>query len=587
MSAPLDDLAVLHDEYDIRVADGRKAVGDHDRGPTVDDRVDRALDLLLSDRIDRGRGLIEHQDARIGQDRAGKGDELLFACREHVAALAHVGLQPLFEPGDHLVRGDELQSPFDLLVRGFGLGVEQVFPHRAGKQMRRLKHIADRAVQPELRALARVAAVDEHAARRRLVEAADEVGERRLACARLADDGDVRPEGDLQVEMLQNVFVAVGILEADVAELDITAQALPVLPFRLKAVAVALDDRLGVVHVRLRFEQLCQTLDVDLRGHEIRKGVHQPADGLHHALRVGHEHREGADLALCDKAAAPEHDGKRKRGGEVHRHGEHAAQTCRAHRTAAHVVGLGAEIMLDPILDHQRFDRFRAGDALVEVAGDPRVDLADLAVGAHEMLLEDREQQHQQRQDREHHQRQTRVDDEHGDDRADHVGALPYAVDDRPGEQRADARGVGHDARVDVADAVLVEIGEGQRLQMLKGRVAQILVEPHLKPQGPERGEIVGHAVEGDHKGVNQNKWREGIERAQRDEVVERVALQQRRADVDHAAADREEHHHRHHAAVLFQIGQHLADAEEFQRGFGFGGRVHTCASFTVPDWIS
>ena len=44
--------------------------------------------------------------------------------------------------------------------------------------MRRLQHVADVRVQPQLAALARVAAVDQDAALGRLKEAADKIDER-------------------------------------------------------------------------------------------------------------------------------------------------------------------------------------------------------------------------------------------------------------------------------------------------------------------------------------------------------------------------------------------------------------------------
>ena len=122
---------------------------------------------------------------------------------------------------------------------------------------------------------------------------------------------------------------------------------------------------------------------------------------------------------------------------------------------------------------------------------------------------------------------------------------------------------------------------------MLEGCVSQILVQPYLKPQRVARGEIVGHAGKEDHADVDQNKGQDRVERAEPDKMVERIALQERRADVDRAAADRKHDHRGHHPAVFFQIRQHFADAEEFQPARLFGGLFHTCASFAVPDWIS
>ena len=232
--------------------------------------------------------------------------------------------------------------------------------------------------------------------------------------------------------MLQNLFVPVGVLECHILERDVAADRLPVFCLRGEAVAVALDDGVGVLHVRLGVQQLHQTLDVHLRRDEIRDRVHDPADGLHKPLRIGHEHGEGADLCFGDHAALPEHQREGEGGGEVHRHGEGAAQAGRAHALAVHARGVLHECALHRVLNDERLDRPRAGDALVEVPGNLGVDLADLAVGLRELALEHGEQQHRDRQNRQHVERQPRVDREHHDHSAHDVAELPCAVQQRP-----------------------------------------------------------------------------------------------------------------------------------------------------------
>ena len=66
------------------------------------------------------------------------------------------------------------------------------------------------------------------------------------------DDGDVRAKGDGEIEVLEDIFLAVRVAEADVAELDIAVDGLPVFLFGREAVAVAVDDRLRVGYVRRR-----------------------------------------------------------------------------------------------------------------------------------------------------------------------------------------------------------------------------------------------------------------------------------------------------------------------------------------------
>ena len=168
----------------------------------MDDRVDGGLNLLLGDRVHRGGGLVQDEDLRLGQDRTGKAQKLLFAGGEQVAPLAHVGVQPLFQLLDHALGAHELQGGVNILIRGVGVAVEQIVPHGAGEEMRRLQHIADRVMQPELGALPRVPSVDEHPPRRRLIEAANEICQRRFARAGLPHDGEIRAKGDFEVEVL-------------------------------------------------------------------------------------------------------------------------------------------------------------------------------------------------------------------------------------------------------------------------------------------------------------------------------------------------------------------------------------------------
>ena len=152
--------------------------------------------------------------------------------------------------------------------------------------MRRLKNVADVAVQPELTSFARVSAVDEELTRRRLVEATYKIYKRGFSRSRLADDCNIRPLRDFQIEMLKNVFVAVRIFEGNVAEFDITVQRFPVFLFFLYFIAVCFIDLRSVRHVRFRFKKPCQPFDIDLLADKVRYHIDYPADRLDNAERV-------------------------------------------------------------------------------------------------------------------------------------------------------------------------------------------------------------------------------------------------------------------------------------------------------------
>jgi hypothetical protein len=67
------------------------------------DPVEGVLDLLLGEGVERRGRLVEDEDRRALQDRAGDGDALLLAARELQAALAHGGVVALRQRRDEAV----------------------------------------------------------------------------------------------------------------------------------------------------------------------------------------------------------------------------------------------------------------------------------------------------------------------------------------------------------------------------------------------------------------------------------------------------------------------------------------------------
>ena len=103
MRAAFDDLAVVHDQNHVRTADGRQAVRDDERGAARHDLFDGVLNKPLGHGVDGAGRFVEHENARVGQKCAGKGQKLLFARGERVAALADVGIIAVRQAGDDLV----------------------------------------------------------------------------------------------------------------------------------------------------------------------------------------------------------------------------------------------------------------------------------------------------------------------------------------------------------------------------------------------------------------------------------------------------------------------------------------------------
>ena len=73
------------------------------------------LDARLGVQVDVGGRLVEHEDARVGDQRAGEGDQLALAGRQLRAALADLGVVAVGQLGDELLGADCRGGGADLL----------------------------------------------------------------------------------------------------------------------------------------------------------------------------------------------------------------------------------------------------------------------------------------------------------------------------------------------------------------------------------------------------------------------------------------------------------------------------------------
>lgn len=129
--ALLDDFSMVDDQNHVGLTDGRKPVRNDERGCALHQRVRRLLNQHFGFRVHGAGGLVEHENLRLGDHRAGEGNELFFARGELVAALAHVRVIALFELGRDAVCADRLSRRIDLFVRRVRLAIADVFTNRA------------------------------------------------------------------------------------------------------------------------------------------------------------------------------------------------------------------------------------------------------------------------------------------------------------------------------------------------------------------------------------------------------------------------------------------------------------------------
>ena len=268
----------------------------------------------------------------------------------------------------------------------------------------------------------------------------------------------------------------------------------------------------------------------------------------------------------------------------MHRCGKESPQTRSPHRLAAHGLRVIGECAADLILYNKTFDRSRTSNALVKVAGNDGVLLTDFPVDTGELGLEQREEQHRQRQYSQHQQGKTCVDDKHDHDCTDQITQLPNTVQQCPGDKRADAGGIAHYAGVDPAHTVLVKIGKGEGLQVGEGGVAQIFINADFDGHALVGRRVIQEGCRDDHRKIYNNKDGQSVQRTAAHKMIEGISLKDRHTDVNTASHQTAQDHDGKGALVVFKIGEDLSDAE---KGKVFRARLlHETAS-SAPDWIA
>ena len=131
-----DDAPVVEHDDLVGERDRRQPVGDDDRRPVAHDLAQPGADLRLGRGVD-GRGrVVEDEDARIDQERAGDRDPLPLPARERDPALADDGVVAVRELEDELVRLRGLGGGLDRSMRRVGHPERDVVADRGGEEER-------------------------------------------------------------------------------------------------------------------------------------------------------------------------------------------------------------------------------------------------------------------------------------------------------------------------------------------------------------------------------------------------------------------------------------------------------------------
>ena len=294
VGALFDDLASVHDDDGVGVADRRQPVGDDEARPPASQLRHRLLDQDLGPRVYIARRLVQDQNARVGEKSAGDRHELALAGRQLRSVLVEDCVVTLGQRADEGVDVRRLGGRDDL---GFGralLAVRDVVPDRAGEQPGVLKDHAERPAHVVAWDLSSIDLVEADAPGPDVVEAHEQVDDGGLAGARRTHDRHGLAGPNLEVEIADQRIVGL-VAEVDVLQRDGAAGVPKLHP----AVHVGdllfgvqkLEHTLGRGETRL--EQVHLARDLHDRHREL-------ARILDEGLDVAERHGSGGDAISAD-----------------------------------------------------------------------------------------------------------------------------------------------------------------------------------------------------------------------------------------------------------------------------------------------
>lgn len=187
-------------------------------GTAPHDLREGLVDLVLDAGVDRGGGVVQEQQAGVGEDGPRERDTLALAARQGEPVLADLGVVALGQLGDEAVCLRCTRGPLDLLLGGPRVSEGDVGADRVREEEAFLGDEPDGGAQRLLGQLADVVAADQDGSVRHVVEARQQEREGGLAAAGRTDDGDGLTGLDREREAVEHRTVVL-VAEADVVEL--------------------------------------------------------------------------------------------------------------------------------------------------------------------------------------------------------------------------------------------------------------------------------------------------------------------------------------------------------------------------------
>ena len=469
VGALLHDVAVPHDKDQVGVLDGGQAVCDDKAGAALHQTVHGGLDALLGAGIHTAGSFIQNQDAVVGQDGAGDGQQLLLALADVGSVLVQLHLVAAGQGADEVVGVGGLGGSDDFLVSGVQTAVADVLHDGALEQPGVLQHHAEAFPQGAAVKVPQVVAVQGDGTGVYIVEPHQQLDHGGLAGTGGADDGHLLAGFHVAAEVVDDGLFG-HIAEFDMIEGDLTVDAGRVCPagriglLVLFGLVQELKDALGsgghalqhVGHLRQLLDGLGEVLDVLDEGLDIADG--DGAVGGKDTADDGHGH--------IAQIAHKVHDGLHQAGEELALPGGFKQL----------VVG-GAEILQHGGLPVEGLDDVVAGVDFLHLAVD---DAQGGLLGLEVLLAEPDHQQHQcqrHRQDQDGDQGHLGADGQHHDQHTDHGGDAGDELGDALVQALAQGVHIIGDAGEYLTHGPLLKVGQGQAVDFLADLAAEVVAD--------------------------------------------------------------------------------------------------------------
>src|SRR5450756_782038 len=429
------------------------------------------LDVSLGVDIDCTRTVVQDEDARLEEQGSGNGDALLLTPREVAATFLHHRVVSFRSTENELLGLRSLRSRFHLLLTGVGTAVAYVVPKRSGEEHGLLQRNANMAAQRSKGHVPDVDAVDCHAAAAHIVEARDEVDQRRLARTGLTKDR----------HRLSRLGDEVHILEYRLTALVIVAERYmlkshPALDVGQTGGAWLVDD----ATLRVKHPIDASRRRPSLRQHHEQVSHHQQREHRDHEL-VDHRHELPRRQRATNRLPSADEDDEHHAEVDDDGHGRHddREQPLNTHVLVHEVIADHSEPTVLLVRTDKRLHEPHARQILLEHGVQP----VQLRLNAQEHGLRLHGQHHDHRagysQEQHDPDRKARAGHQHEHDaakqhqrRAGHDAHCHLHGALHPGDV---AGQVGHQ----YSGAVVVEVVETEALNIAEGRRADIGPKSH------------------------------------------------------------------------------------------------------------